>query len=455
MSARARLETRLRPRTRSIVWSPTAVLAQAAILGVVGALLAVVTRRLDLLVLASPGLGLLWWAAFTHPRTTPRIAVELSSTAATEGVPVEWVVSAQVPPDDHVADLGLCLATAEDLRIGKPGPALVIPFGRTAAQDQAHEAHDAHEAHAAITLTSTRWGRRRMGAATYAFTSSWGLFRHGAGTVEPALVDVLPRQAVTTGHLPVSHPVGLVGGNRSRSRGEGSEFDDIRPFRPGDRLRQIHWPVSARTGELHARTTYADQDAEVWLLLDTAMDVDGYPASSLDLQVRSAAGLAWRLLSQGERVGVATFLSDRPLQLAPAAGATQYRRILGMLARVSPATRSVSPRDALRHVRASPGAWMVILTPLLAPTAADRAAHLAARGHPVIVIDALPAQPQVYLDAQEQMELAWRLRMLERTVEIDRLRRRGVPVAHADDDAGLGSALVALSRRPRMAMIRR
>lgn len=443
MSGRARLGTRLRPRTTPTTWTPTAVLVQAAFLAMVSCLIAVGARRLDLLVLAAPGLGLLWWAAVSRPQHTPHVEVEVSATVVTERVPVEWLIVARAEPGDHVESLAVQLATADGVRIGPPGRGFVLPI----AQDGT--------AGATVTMTTRRWGRHEVGAGTYAFSSSWGLFRHGPGTIRPVTVQALPQHSGAGGQVPVSHPIGLVGANRSRSRGEGSEFDDIRPFRPGDRLRQIHWPVSARTGELHARTTYAEQDAEVWLLIDVAMDVGGAPDSSLDLQVRSAAALAWRLLNQGERVGVATFLTDEPVHLAPAAGRTQYRRILGVLAGVHTSARVATATDSLRHVRRSAGAWMVLFTPLLAPAAADRAAHLAARGHPVLVMDSMPGTPRIPAGSDPQMQLAWRLRMLERQVEVDRLRRRGVPVARADDETALGGALQALSRRPRAKLVRR
>ena len=72
---------------------------------------------------------------------------------------------------------------------------------------------------------------------------------------------------------------------------------EVRPFRAGDRLRRINWPVSSRTGTLHVTATWSDRDTEVVLLLDTEHDlgisegVDGR-ASSLDIAVRAAAAIA-------------------------------------------------------------------------------------------------------------------------------------------------------------------
>ena len=78
-------------------------------------------------------------------------------------------------------------------------------------------------------------------------------------------VATVPTPGVFTSRAALPHPVGLVGQHRSARVGGGTELAEIRPFRTGDRLRRIHWPVSLRTGALHVTTTYADQDAEVRL----------------------------------------------------------------------------------------------------------------------------------------------------------------------------------------------
>ena len=91
-------------------------------------------------------------------------------------------------------------------------------------------------------------------------------------------------------------PAGLVGLHRANRQGGGSEPAEVRPFRPGDRLRRINWRVSSRTGTLHVTSTWSDRDTHVLLLLDTEADIgrsDGVDgrASSLDIAVRAAAAV--------------------------------------------------------------------------------------------------------------------------------------------------------------------
>src|SRR6476660_6342640 len=120
---------------------------------------------------------------------------------------------------------------------------------------------------------------------------------------------VLPQAAPYDSHAEVPQPDGLVGRHRSRRTGSGTDFEGIRPFTTGDRLKRITWPVSLRTGELHVVTTRAEQDAGVWLVVDALRDigvsggVDGV-ASSLDLTVRAAAALAEHRVRTGPGDGL-------------------------------------------------------------------------------------------------------------------------------------------------------
>ena len=41
----------------------------------------------------------------------------------------------------------------------------------------------------------------------------------------------------------------LLGETRSRFRGRGMEFEEVRRYQPGDDIRTIDWRVSARTGK--------------------------------------------------------------------------------------------------------------------------------------------------------------------------------------------------------------
>nr|WP_246304176.1 DUF58 domain-containing protein [Nocardioides thalensis] len=249
---------------------------------------------------------------------------------------------------------------------------------------------------------------------------------------------------------PAPHPRGLVGPERAARTGEGTEFAKVRPFAPGDRLRRIHWPVSARTGRLHVTATYADEDAHVAILVDAVNDVGesaglGGVHSSMDLAVRAAAVLAEHFLHRGDRVGVRVFGAWGVSVVPAATGGTQLRRILDSLALIEPGTaRGEAPLAARQGLRA--GTLALLLSPLIDPAATQQVAILNRAGIDVVVIDTLP--PGVGVEGgTTPAALAWRLRMLQRRVEMDRLAALGVPFVPWAGAHSLDRVLRDLSQR--------
>jgi len=62
----------------------------------------------------------------------------------------------------------------------------------------------------------------------------------------------------------------LAGDYRSAVLGQGTELAQVRPYVPGDDVRQIEWNVTARTGEPHVRIQLAERVLVTWLVLDTS-----------------------------------------------------------------------------------------------------------------------------------------------------------------------------------------
>ena len=207
-------------------------------------------------------------------------------------------------------------------------------------------------------------------------------------------MTVLPVTAPLAATAPAPHPRGLVGMERAARPGEGMEFAKVRPFGPGDRLRRIHWPVSARTGRLHVTATYADEDAHVAVLIDAVNDVgestgiDG-EKSSMDLAVRAAAVLAEHFLRRGDRVGVRVF-GDWGVSMIPAStGQFQLRRILDTLCLIEPGTARGEDALAARQGLGA-GTLALMLSPLIDRAATQQVAILNRAGIEVVVIDTLP-----------------------------------------------------------------
>ena len=228
----------------------------------------------------------------------------------------------------------------------------------------------------------------------------------------------------------------------------------MRPYRPGDRLRRIRWQTSLRTGSLHVTTTVAEEDAGLLLLVDAAVEVGlsggvHGRSSTLDVAVRAAAAVAEHYLGRGDRVGLRVLGPAERSVVPVAAGGRHLRRLLDTLARVRPGEDGSAPARPLR-LRAPAGTIVVVLSPLLSQTSVAATTTLAARGLDVVVVDCLPEDLDVArADATDAAEaLAWRMRLLERDLVVERVARRGVPVVAWRGPGTLDEVLRRLSRRP-------
>jgi uncharacterized protein (DUF58 family) len=56
--------------------------------------------------------------------------------------------------------------------------------------------------------------------------------------------------------------------------GPGSEAGESRLYYPGDDVRRMDWPVTARTLVPHVRQTIADRELESWLVVDLSPSID-------------------------------------------------------------------------------------------------------------------------------------------------------------------------------------
>ena len=117
----------------------------------------------------------------------------------------------------------------------------------------------------------------------------------------------LPRQPI--------HSV-LSGRHASRLRGMGLNFEELRGYLRGDDPRHIDWKVTARTGKPHVRVYTEEKDRTVWLLVDQriSMFFGSRRRMKSVVAAEAAAVAAWRVLSQGDRVGALVF-DDREIRV--------------------------------------------------------------------------------------------------------------------------------------------
>jgi uncharacterized protein (DUF58 family) len=87
--------------------------------------------------------------------------------------------------------------------------------------------------------------------------------------------------------------------------GPGSEAGESREYRPGDDVRRMDWPVTARTTLPHVRRTVADRELETWMAIDLSASLDFGTAAMLkrDLALAAATAMAHLTVRGGNRIG--------------------------------------------------------------------------------------------------------------------------------------------------------
>ena len=109
----------------------------------------------------------------------------------------------------------------------------------------------------------------------------------------------------------------------------------VRPYAPGDGFNRIHWPSTARTGEIQVKEFDLEQTADVWIFLDLhrPAQVGSGDDSTVEVGVRVAAAIAERAIEENRAVALTT-TGSRVTVLPPDRGPRQRQKILQLLAAV-------------------------------------------------------------------------------------------------------------------------
>lgn len=156
------------------------------------------------------------------------------------------------------------------------------------------------------------------------------------GDVYTSLRDLtrLRHSAHGFSYLP-RQPVGsqLTGRKRSRLRGRGLDFDELRHYRPGDDIRHMDWRVTNRTGKPHVRVYTEERDRPVTLLVDQRLSMFfGSRQRMKSVTAAQVAALtAWRVLAVGDRVGALLFNDSQATEVRPSRSEKMTLGWLGQL----------------------------------------------------------------------------------------------------------------------------
>ena len=184
-----------------------------------------------------------------------------------------------------------------------PGASVVVETRRTASRRGVHEASDVVVASAAPFGVAEK--RRRVALAS-------------ATIVYPRLERL--------DHLPwiESSPTPERALHSAPRRGAGPDYLGIREYRTGDSLRHVHWPSTARHGEVMVREFEREQTRRLVVLVDAVGDA-GTGETPMDRCCSVAASVAFAAEGAGQGVRLVSAAAGEPVSIARAGPAATLR----------------------------------------------------------------------------------------------------------------------------------
>jgi len=316
------------------------------------------------------------------------------------------------------------------------------------------------------TLRPTRRGDRRAERVTVRSTGPFGLAGRQGSHAVPWTVRVLP-PFTSRKHLPskLARLRDLDGRTQVMVRGQGTEFDSLREYVPGDDVRSIDWRASARVRDVVVRTWRPERDRRVLLVVDTGRSAAGRvgDAPRLDAALDAALLLAALATRAGDRVDL--IAHDRLLR-ASVQGRTMSELLPSMVQAMAPLEAQLVEPDwdrlAAEIMRRAPRRSLVVLLSALDPSAVQYGllpvvARLTAKHVVVLASVADPRLAEMAAargDVTAVYEAAAAARVaLDRSLVAARLTRAGVLVVEGVPDdlpPRLADAYLALKAAGRL-----
>lgn len=131
-------------------------------------------------------------------------------------------------------------------------------------------------------------------------------------------------------------------------KGRGMEFDETRPYQPGDDIRSLDWKVTARTGKTHTKLFREERERPVllWVDLRKSMFFATRGVYKSVIAARASALLAWSTAAHSDRLGGLIFSDDTHRELPPKNGRGAVLRFIQSLSHHPAWDRDGAPASA-------------------------------------------------------------------------------------------------------------
>ena len=122
----------------------------------------------------------------------------------------------------------------------------------------------------------------------------------------------------------------LAGEYLSVFKGQGMEFEEVRPYEPGDDVRTIDWNVTARTGSPFVKRFIEERELTVLLLVDisASQDFGSQGRAKREAAAELSALLAFSAIHNNDKVGLLLFHGATEAYIPPRKGQRHALRVI-------------------------------------------------------------------------------------------------------------------------------
>ena len=144
----------------------------------------------------------------------------------------------------------------------------------------------------------------------------------------------------------------FAGQYQSVFKGRGMNFEEVRPYSPGDEIRAIDWNVTARTGEPYIKKFTEEREMTVMIVLDVSAsgNFGSVQESKRELAAEVAAILAFSAIHNNDKVGLLLFSDRVELFIPPKKGRHHILRLIREMLYFEPKGRGTDLAGALEYM---------------------------------------------------------------------------------------------------------
>ncbi len=259
----------------------------------------------------------------------------------------------------------------------------------------------------------------------------------------------------------------FAGAYHSVFKGRGMAFDAVRPYQPGDDVRDIDWNVTARADEAFVKQYTEERELTLMIVLDgsASLEFGTVNRQKRELAAELGAVMAYAAIANNDRVGLLVFTDGPEHFIAPRKGRNHVLHVIRDVLAANPQGKQTDIGAGLKAVNRllKQRAIVFFLSDFLALSKSYMSDLLVtSRRHDMIAAvlsdpleDVLPGVGLIRLSDAETGEtalvdtsdMAWRQRVQQRVLQFAEIRDSNLRKAGADriDISTSGDYVLALT----------